>query len=201
MSRHGLRVSAGAIFLAAAIYYIGDIGEISAVLLPVIVHELGHIMMLRVLGLRIGGFRAELRGFCIEYNGYTGAVGHALVALAGPLAGLSYAMAASFAGARLDSGWLCVSSGVSLLLSIFNLLPALPLDGGRIVSNLADAFLGNQRGAKITELISLLVGIVLLCLGIWLMLRGQGVALLIAAIWVLMYQESGASVARFRQVI
>ena len=56
------------------------------------------LLALLLLGLHIKGIRAELRGFCIEYCGYTGAVGHALAALAGPAAGLAYALAASTAG-------------------------------------------------------------------------------------------------------
>ncbi len=128
-------------------------------------------------------------------------MGHALAALAGPAAGLSYALAASLLGARLDSGWLCLSAGVSLLLSLFNLLPALPLDGGRAVLQLSCALLGERRGGVLTELLGLFTGGTLLAVGIWLMLWDRGVALLLAAIWLLFCQENGRGIVKIREMI
>ena len=103
MRNNALRIGSGAVLLAAFLYYIGRPPELAAVLLPAAVHELGHILALELLGLRIKGFRIELRGFCIEYCGYTGAVGHALAAAAGPAAGLVYALAASRFGNQSGS--------------------------------------------------------------------------------------------------
>ena len=194
-------VSTGVLLLAAGIVYLARPGEAAAVLLPTAVHELGHLTALWLLGLRVKGFRAELRGFCIEYCGYTGALGHALAAAAGPMAGFAYALAASLAAERTGSAWWSLSAGVSLLLSTFNLLPALPLDGGRILLQLSAAVLGERRGQRLTELAGLAVGGALLALGIWLMLQGRGFALLIAAIWLLLYQESGRGIVKRREMI
>ena len=201
MRRDRLKVSAGAVLLAALIYYIGDASAIAAVLLPAAVHELGHVAALRLMGLRINGFRIELKGFCIDYAGYTGAMGHALAAFCGPMVGLWYAWAASWLGNRLDSSWLCLSAGVSLLLSAFNLLPALPLDGGRVLAHLSRAVLGDRRGAWLTEAVSLAVGAVMLSSGVWQMLHGQGIALALAAVWLLIYQENERGIVKNREVL
>ena len=72
--------------------------------------------------LHVRGIRLQLKGFCIDYCGYTGAAGHALAAAAGPLAGLAYALAASGLAQRLESDWLGLTAGISLLLSLFNLV-------------------------------------------------------------------------------
>lgn len=196
MKRDKLTISAGAILLAAGIYYVCDPALIAAALLPIAAHELSHIAALQALGLRVIGFRAELKGFCIDYGGCTGAVGHALAAAAGPMGGLWYAWAASWAGNRLDSSWLCLSAGISLLLSAFNLLPALPLDGGRILAHLSRALLGDKRGALLTEVVGVTVGAVLLAAGVLLMLRGRGIALTLAAIWLLLYQEDKLGIVK-----
>ncbi len=113
--------------LAAAVYFF-DLRTLAALVCAAAMHELGHIACLRVFGLRLAGFRTEAQGLCIEYTGTARGAAHAVTAAGGPAAGLALAYAASWAGAEL-------LSGVSLLLTIFNLLPILPLDGGRIMQH------------------------------------------------------------------
>ena len=74
-------VGLGALLLGAGLFCLGDRDSIAAVALPVLAHELGHLLALWILGMPVRGFRLELRGFCIEYGGSSGAVGHALPGL------------------------------------------------------------------------------------------------------------------------
>lgn len=201
MSREHFGISAAAILLAALIYFIADVDKILALLIPALFHELGHVFTLRLLGLRISGFRAELKGLCIGYSGYTGALGHALAAAAGPLWGLIYAMAASLLAQRLACQWLELSAGVSLLLSLFNLLPALPLDGGRILYALSSPFMSETSARRLVDISSLVVGLMLLALGTYLMLRGFGAAMDLAAIWLLAYTGTERRAFRSREMI
>ncbi len=189
MKQKKLEIGAGAVLFAALLYYLGGGAVLAALLLPAAVHELGHLAALKLLGLKVRSFRLTLKGFCIEYGGYTGAMGHALAAACGPMAGLWFAWGASWLGNRLDKPWLCLTAGVSLLLSAFNLLPALPLDGGRILSCLSAALLGEKRGGLLTRWASLAVGALLLSAGVWQMLHGRGAALTLAAVWLLLYQD------------
>lgn len=85
--------------------------------MPVLIHELGHIVCLRLLGLRICGFKAELRGLCMGYAGCTSGFGRILAAAAGPAAGGLYALIASYAGKIYGSDWLLCSAGVSVILT------------------------------------------------------------------------------------
>ena len=101
----------------------------------------------------------------------------------------------------MEADWLSLSSGLSLLLSGFNLLPALPLDGGRIVLALSAAFVGKRKGERITEALSLFVGASLLAIGIWLMVGGRGIGMLAAAIWLLLYQENGRGLVNQTEMI
>ncbi len=184
-----MSVSAGAIVMAAVIYYICESKTIVAVLAAAVAHELGHLIAMEFLGFRVKRFRVEAKGFCIDYCGYAGALGHAFAAAAGPVAGLLYSVTASHFGNKMGLDWLCLSAGVSLILSIFNLLPAIPLDGGRILMSLSCAFCGEQQGRVVCSSVSTVCGILLLGLGTFLMMKGMGAAVLISAIWLLAFQE------------
>ena len=184
-----MSISAGAIIMASVIYYICDNKTIIAVMGAAFFHEFGHLMAMWFLGFRVKRFRIEARGFCIDYSGYAGAVGHAFAAAAGPAFGLLYSLAASCLGNRTGVEWLCLSSGVSFVLSMFNLLPALPLDGGRILMCLCCAFCGEQQGRVVCSAVSTVCGLMLLAFGTLLVAKGMGAAVLISAIWLLAFQE------------
>jgi Zn-dependent protease len=64
----------------------------------------------------------------------------AQVALAGPILGSAAAAATWAAGVALDSDLLVALAYVGFLLNLFNLLPIVPLDGGRAVAAIHPAF-------------------------------------------------------------
>ena len=148
------------------------------------------------MGGRLRGFRAGLTGFCLDYAGPVSLRGDGLIAVAGPLAGLLYALLASRAGTRLGADWLCLSAGLSLLLSLFNLLPALPLDGGRILAALSQALLGPERGERAARGFSLVTAAGLLAFGLLRAARGRGAAAAVAGAWLLFQALWGLGLAR-----
>lgn len=201
MEKGRLSLSAGAVLLGALIYCTASFSELAAILAPVIVHELGHIVTLRLYGLRVRRVRADLRGVCIEYGGLYAPLGHAVSALAGPAAGLAYAFAASYFSRRCGNEALTLSAGVSLLLSVFNLLPILPLDGGRVFSIVAAELLGGLRGERATRALSLALAAALLVAGLYLTWRGEGTALALASVWLLASQPDKAALVKRRELL
>ena len=189
MRKLRLEASPGAAFLAAALFFFLRGRELLALLPAILSHELGHAAAILALGLRLRGFRAEAGGFRMDYAGETTPLGHALIAAAGPAAGFGYALLASFLWRETGQDWLCLSAGISLLLSVFNLLPAPPLDGGRILTPLLCAWLGSSRGERVSRVLGYGAGLGLCALGIVFALKGKGAAPLLPGLWLLLRED------------
>ena len=137
-----------------------------------VLHELGHLLALYLLGGRVNRFCFRLSGGELQYDGKHLSYGREiLLALAGP-------------GINLLCAWLCgwlalfghrellyQFSGCHLVLAFFNLLPALPLDGGRVLQNLLELRYP-MEGEQLALKASLCVGAVLLLFGLFLLLQG-----------------------------
>lgn len=172
--------SAGAILLPAALWFLCDWPMLAALMLAAAFHELGHLAALRAFGCRVTGLYADAGGLTIARRGCMPAAGETVCALAGPLMGGLYALAGSYLGESMGSEVLAMSAGMSLALSIFNLLPAPPLDGGRVLAALA----GDAAAAKA----GLILGVCMLSAGLALIGRGYGAALFIAGVWLTLAQ-------------
>ena len=201
MSKSRLHISAGAVLAAALLFFFMDTATLWAIALPVAAHELGHVLALRLLGMRIRGFRAEMKGLCIDYCGFCGTGGHIFAAAAGPLAGLVYAFAASCAARLFNSDMAALSAGISMLLSAFNMLPVLPLDGGRVFSWAACALLGAGRGERLSKKVGLALSAAALAAGLLLLWQGYGAGLSLAALWLLLAQPEGEGIVKRKEIL
>lgn len=104
-----------------------------------LLHELGHAFQARREGMEIDGITLWLFGGVAQFRGsFPSAGAEFRIAIAGPL--VSLVIGAGFVGLavairgveELDgiAAWL---GYINLALLVFNLLPALPLDGGRVL--------------------------------------------------------------------
>ena len=178
------QISAGAILLFALFYFFDGVGIVSAVVPAVLVHELGHVLALRVCGSRVTLVRVSLTGIELDYAPRAEGLRAAACFLSGPLFGALYALAAL---AQKGSFWR-MSGASSALLTAFNLLPVLPLDGGRAVSLLLKASYARR--------VSLLAAVTVLAGGlIMLMNRGSAMTLLLG-VWLTLCNLSSTCILR-----
>ena len=159
--------------------------ELAALAAPILAHELGHVGMLLALGQRIRSFRAELGGFRLCYEGGAGPLVRLLIAAAGPAAGFFYALAAARLAERTGLGEAAFSAGLSLALSLMNLLPIRGLDGGEILACVLELLPEPGRGERLRRAVSGCALLLLLGAGLRLLLAGKGAALLAAGLWLL----------------
>jgi len=116
-------------------------GVVAAIVffLSILLHELGHAIVARRNGMEIEGITLWLFGGVAEFKDMLKSAGAEFrIGIAGPV--VSLVLGASFIGAaRLTSfstplnGTLAWLGYINIFLLVFNLLPALPLDGGRVL--------------------------------------------------------------------
>ncbi len=172
-----LRLQPGADFalLAAALYFLGGLSALCALLAAAAVHELGHLAAMELAGARPQRLRLGMGGGVLDYAMVPSAAGEALILAAGPLAGLLFGLLCL----RMEDDFFHYTGLAALLATGFNLLPALPLDGGRLLELLLERFLSERQRRSVMLLCGCLSAVVLFLLG----LRLRLIVLLAAGIW------------------
>lgn len=169
------KIDAGAVLLLALAYFFDTSGMLSAFVPAAAVHEIGHALALRLSGSRIRRVSLSVFGLEMDYAGRLSGARELFAIAAGPLAGLIFAVAASSAGGAF---W-PMSGALSFLLSVFNLLPVLPLDGGR----LAAAITGPAFARRLSRIAALL----LTAAGAGLLAVYRSPSLLAVGLWLAVY--------------
>jgi len=172
-----ISVSSSALLGFSLLYFWDDSGIWAALLPAVIAHELGHAAMLVIFNSKLLGLHLDLSGFRMEYARSPGVPEEIAVLAAGPISGIIYAFTAACAGKNSGSEFLLCSAGISLVLSMFNLLPAPMLDGGQLLQSVF--------GAGFAEASGYITGTVLAVTGIFAISHGYGAAILFAGCCIL----------------
>ncbi|MFI4977065.1 MAG: site-2 protease family protein [Solirubrobacterales bacterium] len=102
-------------------------------------HEMGHVIQLRREGIKASTpmFIPFLGAAIFSKSLGDNALAEARVGLAGPILGSLAAAAVAVVGALTGSSFLLALAYVGFLLNLFNLLPVVPLDGGRAMAAMA----------------------------------------------------------------
>ena len=198
MARDRAIYSAAALILWLYVYYTGQAKLLPAFLIPVAIHEMGHLLAIRSLGLRVERIRLELCGLCISYRGECPWWGHVMAAGSGPAAGVVYALLCRFT--QYEADWLTLSAQISLTLSAFNLLPVLPLDGGRIFCLLCEHCLHPQIAGKLIDAVSACVITLMLGAGVYFVCACHSTAPLAVGLWLLLLQNRSMPLVKDREI-
>lgn len=149
---------------------------LGVMLLVLTMHEFGHVMAALALGVRVTAIELMPFGGTARMEGWRQLQPWqaALIALAGPLVNLVLAMAAIFCAhyglMSVEDVAMFVRSNLTLML--FNLVPALPMDGGRLCSACFGAWIGEQRALRVFSALGVALGLGSLALGVWSFAQG-----------------------------
>jgi stage IV sporulation protein FB len=174
--------------------------------LCVLAHEFGHVFAARAFGVQTPDVTLLPIGGVARLERIPEEPGQEFViAIAGPLVNVAIALALmAFAGADMSTRHLAAveSSHVSMLdrlasvnlfLALFNLIPAFPMDGGRILRSLLALKLGFARATSVAATIGQLFAFALGFLGLF-----GNPLLIFIAIFVYLAATSEAHVAQVR---
>jgi stage IV sporulation protein FB len=166
---------------------------VAAVFLCVLLHEFGHALTARHFGIRTRDITLYFIGGVARLEGLGRRPREeVLVALAGPAVNLVIAAALALvflpfglaltpdavleeAPAHLAGSFVFTLLSANLMLAFFNLIPAFPMDGGRVLRALLQLRLGRLRATEIAARVGLVLAVlvaVFVPLGIYLLTGG-----------------------------
>ncbi|WP_405430283.1 site-2 protease family protein [Micromonospora sp. NBC_00617] len=158
---------------AAVVFFVG-----------LLAHEVSHAVVAKRNGLTVDSITLWLFGGVAELKGEPRDPGAELrIAGVGPLVSLLVgaffgviALLFALAGQRgLLFGAIAWLAGINLLLAVFNVLPAAPLDGGRLLRAAVWKATGDRsRASVVAARAGWVLGALLIGLGLWRFLSGAG---------------------------
>jgi Zn-dependent protease/CBS domain-containing protein len=172
------------------------------VLASILLHEIGHAIQARRDRMEIDGITLWMLGGVARFRGsFPSAGAEFRIAIAGPVVSLALAVVFGLLAAAPGAGdapaslafWLAVVNGT---LFVFNLLPALPLDGGRMLRSILWAATGDfVKGTRIAAMIARAMAFALIGIGVLLLvLTGDFSGLWLALLGWFLLQASAAEV-------
>ena len=165
------------------------------VLVSVLVHEAAHALVARAFGATVDHIALTLWGGHTQYRTrQMSTLGSLLVSLAGPLsnlllAGLCFGIVQLGDQGTVAAVFLSVSAWLNLVLAVFNLLPGLPMDGGRALETLLGAVLGRaDLGTRITAWLGRAIAVAVVAYPLGRIMRdgGAGGLSLLTLVWALL---------------
>lgn len=170
-----------------AYWWMGAIAVIG-LFASILLHELAHSVVARAHGMEIKGITLWLLGGVAEMaEEPPNPAAELLMAIAGPVVSIVlsvafYAASRLFAGADAAAiaAVLRYLATLNMILAIFNLIPAFPLDGGRVARAALWQWKGDYRWAtSVASRMGSLFGIALIMFGVFAALTGAG----LGALW------------------
>jgi Zn-dependent protease len=162
-----------------------------AVFISVILHELGHALAARSLGMKIMDISLyPFGGMARMTSAPKTTRDEILMAAAGPAVSLILAVAIGVAAWLTGNYTLWLLAKINLMLGAFNLLPALPMDGGRILrAYLARFYRATTVAARVARWLAMALAVFGVIYSGWFLV-------LAAFLLFLAFAEEGAARAR-----
>ncbi len=155
------------VFFGAGVYYGNPITPI-LLFLALMLHETAHLIFAELFGYKVLEFKLTPLGGCLAIDTLMALhpVAEFIISAAGPFSNLLMAVAVWYLELLgIKSPWLDSWGRWNWLLGTLNLIPAVPLDGGRVLHSLLKKIVPVETGTSIVKTISQLIGGLFLSFG------------------------------------
>ena len=191
------------IFLFLIVFYITKQIGIYAIMIGfAILHELGHLFMGLLLGLKPEKIDLIPMGLAVSFKvnisdfnkkkkrGNVEVLKEIFIAIAGPVVNLIILILAQiFVKDEMLKNLIIYAN---LLIFMFNLLPIYPLDGGRILNGVLHIFVGKREAMKLSYNISMIITIIVTAIASIGILYYKNIAIffIVMYLWVIVLKEA-----------
>ncbi len=164
-------------------YWVMGVLGAAGLFMSIIFHEMSHSLIARRFGLPMNGITLFIFGGVAEMSEEPASPKvEFFMAIAGPLASVGVGL--FFYLAHLTSvnlGWPVIVTGVfaylaliNIVLAVFNMIPAFPLDGGRVLRSILWGWKKNIRWAtRVSSRLGSVFGILLIAMGVFSVINGN----------------------------
>jgi len=180
-----VEITGGFLLLAAWLVYWDQQFLMPLSVAACLLHEFGHYFALKCCGLQISKLKITAVGAAMTLEPAPNYVQEMLIALSGPGINLLLAVLLS------RMGQLPLFSGLNLILGCLNLLPVMPLDGGRCLQGILSLLCPADTAEVICRQLSNVLTAFCLGSGLWLAVLHGNVTLLCVGVW--MFSVSNSS--------
>lgn len=159
-----LKIDLKIILFALIFYFTGQIEIYCLCLLFALIHELGHVLVARILGNKLLKFKIMPLGFSIflqtnieDYNkkikkGNMYVLKNLIISIAGPITNIIIFLVTFFLPIELMLKEKIIY--INAIIAIFNLIPMYPLDGSKILQNALKLFCSNKESYKYINIVA-----------------------------------------------
>lgn len=180
LKAHGAEIHINLFFVLVLLMYasVGLFLETIFAFWVVLLHELAHVVVARGLGYKVERIEMLPFGGVVQFDKpFDGTRRSEIaIALAGPVHNFIFAgLAFVLLGKEIvPPGFGKFIFELNLAMGLFNLLPAIPLDGGRVARAVLSDSIGMERATHVAVNIGRVLGFFILILGIYLVFAGRG---------------------------
>jgi stage IV sporulation protein FB len=134
-----------------------NIGYILVLALVILIHEMGHYLAMRIFNYKdlsiffiplIGAYASGTKDRVSQKQ-------ETIILLAGPVPGVIIGSILYYFGLRDSTKFLITASNIFIIINLFNLLPIMPLDGGKMIRSIF--FASNEKINYIFLLLSIIL--------------------------------------------
>jgi Zn-dependent protease len=183
-----------------AAYWVQGLTAALLLFASVLLHELAHALVAVRHGIPVGGITLHIFGGVSQLDSEPETPrAEFLIAIVGPLAsfaiaGVAHGVGRLFPGPSLADALAGYLGAVNLVVGLFNLVPAFPLDGGRVLRAALWAWTGHLDAAtRIATRIGSALALVMIAVGIVRAVNGDVIAGLWFALIGLFLQQAARS--------